>query len=332
MRFVVFGAGAIGGVIGVRLHQSGFDVALIARGAHLEAIRSDGLTLLTPEERVVVTPDVAGDPAQLRWGGDEVVLLAVKSQDTLGALSSLRDAAGPAIPVVCLQNGVDNERLALRLMESVYGGVVMAPTAHLEAGVVEAYGADLSGMVDIGCYPSGIDARCEEICAALSASRFSSRPVPDVMRLKHAKLLLNLGNAVQALCGTGDTGAELTEMARVEGRAVLTAAGEPFAAAEVSNVNERWRRLGVREIAGRPRPGGSSWQSLARGTGAIESDYLNGEIVLQGRLRGVPTPVNETLARLAVAAAREGREPGSLSADDVLREIERSRVAAPEAA
>ncbi len=332
MRFVVFGAGAIGGVIGARLHQSGFDVALVARGAHLEAIRRDGLTLLTPEERVVVSPEVASDPAQLRWTGDEVVLLAVKSQDTLGALTALRTGAGRAIPVVCLQNGVDNERLALRLMESVYGGVVMAPTAHLEAGVVEAYGADLSGMIDIGCYPRGIDARCEEICAALSASRFSSRPVPDVMRLKHAKLLLNLGNAVQALCGTGETGAELTEMARAEGRAVLTAAGEPFVAPEVSNVDERWRRLDVREIGGRPRAGGSSWQSLARGAGAIESDYLNGEIVLQGRLHRVPTPVNETLARLAVAAAEEGREPGSLSAADVLREIGRRGVAAPEAA
>ncbi|HEY5431033.1 MAG TPA: 2-dehydropantoate 2-reductase N-terminal domain-containing protein, partial [Solirubrobacteraceae bacterium] len=204
MRFVIFGAGAIGGVVGARLHQAGFEVALIARGAHLEAIRRDGLTLLTPVERVTLPLPVAADPADTEWSGDDVVLLATKSQDTIAALTALRAAAGTAVPVVCLQNGVENERVALRVMDRVYGAVVMAPTAHLEPGTVESYGAQLSGMVDVGRYPDGVDRRCEEVCAALSASRFTSRPVPDVMRLKYAKLLLNLGNAVQALCEPGE--------------------------------------------------------------------------------------------------------------------------------
>ncbi|MFZ0089045.1 MAG: 2-dehydropantoate 2-reductase [Solirubrobacteraceae bacterium] len=318
MRFVVFGAGAIGGVVGARLHQSGYDVTLIARGAHLEAIRADGLTLLTPVERSVLTPAVAGDPAEVQWRDDDVVLLAVKSQDTPGALTSLRDAAGPEIPVVCLQNGVDNERLALRLTSAVYGGVVMSPTGHLEPGVVEAYGAQLSGMIDIGRYPDGVDERCRAICAALEASRYTSRPVPDVMRLKYAKLLLNLGNAVEALCGPGPETEELAELAQGEGRMALAAAGVAFVAEEVTDISGRWQRLGVGEIDGRARPGGSTWQSLSRATGAIESDYLNGEIVLQGRLHGVPTPVNETLQRLAVRAARDGRPPGSITAQAVL--------------
>src|SRR5581483_10253715 len=99
MRFVVFGAGAIGGAVGARLHQSGHAVTLIARGAHLEAIRRDGLTLLTPVERAVLTLPVADGPGGVQWTGDEVVLLATKSQDTLRALTALRDAAGGAVPV-----------------------------------------------------------------------------------------------------------------------------------------------------------------------------------------------------------------------------------------
>ena len=57
--------------------------------------------------------------------------------------------------------------------------------------------------------------------------------------------------------------------------------------------------------------GGSSWQSLARGTGSIEAEFLNGEIVLLGALHGVPTPVNALLQRLALQAAVEGAGPGS---------------------
>jgi 2-dehydropantoate 2-reductase len=318
MRFVIFGAGAIGGAVGARLHQSGHAVTLIARGAHLEAIRRDGLTLLTPAGRAVLPLRVAADPGGVDWTGEEVVLLATKSQDTRAALGALRDVAGPAVPVVCLQNGVENERTALRLMREVYGAVVMLPAAHLEAGTVEAYGAEVTGHIDVGRYPEGMDERCEEICAALGDSRLESRAVSDVMRLKYAKLLLNLSNAVGALCRPGARRDELGELVRAEGRAVLDAAGIDYVADEVNDIGARWRRWGVRDIDGRSRSGSSTWQSLARGTGALETDYLNGEIVLEGRRHGLATPLNERLCELAARAARERFAPGSFAADDVL--------------
>jgi 2-dehydropantoate 2-reductase len=318
MRFVIFGAGAIGGAVGARLHQSGHAVTLIARGAHLDAIRHNGLTFLTPVERVVLPLPAVGDPGAVDWTGDEVVLLATKSQDTLAALTALRDGAGSAAPVVCLQNGVENERLALRLMDEVYGAVVMVPAAHLQPGTVEAYGAERTGHIDVGRYPEGVDDRCAAICAALAASRLDSDPVADVMRLKYSKLLLNLTNVVNALFADSDRRRELAERVTAEGRAALDAAGVSYVAPEIADVEARWRRWGVREIEGRSRAGSSTWQSLARGTGALETDYLNGEIVLEGRLHGVPTPLNARLCELAAAAARERRAPGTLSAEDAL--------------
>ncbi len=318
MRFVIFGAGAIGGAVGARLHQSGHAVTLIARGAHLEAIGRDGLTFLTPVERVVLPLPAVGGPGDVDWTGDEVVLLATKSQDTLGALTALRAAAGSAVPVVCLQNGVENERVALRLLDEVYAAVVMLPAAHLEAGTIEAYGAETTGHIDVGRYPEGVDERCEEICAALAASRLDSQAVADVMRLKYAKLLLNLTNVVGALFADSEQRRELSDLVTAEGRAVLEAAGVRYVAPEISDIDARWRRWGVRDIDGRSRAGSSTWQSLARGTGALETDYLNGEIVLQGRLHGVPTPLNQRLCALAATAARERRAPGTLSADDAL--------------
>jgi 2-dehydropantoate 2-reductase len=68
----------------------------------------------------------------------------------------------------------------------------------------------------------------------------------------------------------------------------------------------------------RSRGGGSSWQSLERATGSIETDYLTGEVVLRGRLHGVATPTNALLQRLANQLARERRPPGAWSEAEVL--------------
>jgi 2-dehydropantoate 2-reductase len=319
MRFVVFGAGAVGGVVAARLHQAGRPVAVIARGAHYEAIRDRGLILEEPDGATVLDIEAADAPGGLRWDSDDVVLLAVKSQDTAGALSALRDATARCTAIVCLQNGVENERAALRLFERVYGAVVMVPAAHLAPGVVQSHATRLTGIVDLGRYPSGCDECAERISAALADARFSSRVCDEVMRLKYAKLLLNLGNAVDAMFAEGKDAERLAGAAREEGRTVLSTAGIAHEADEVANVGERWDRMGVRRDR---RAGSSTWQSLRRGTGAIETDYLNGEIVLLGRLHHAATPVNEALCRAAAHAACEGVAPRSLSAAGLLSEIE----------
>src|SRR6476620_9737939 len=108
MRVVVLGAGGIGGSIGSRLHQSGHDVALVARGPHGDAIRQRGLTFATPEERVTLRFPVYADPGAVAWTPDDVVVLAVKSQDAESAARALVAAAGPGVPVFAAQNGVAN--------------------------------------------------------------------------------------------------------------------------------------------------------------------------------------------------------------------------------
>ena len=324
MRFVVFGAGAVGGVVGARLHQAGHRVSLIARGAHLDAIRKRGLTLEDPSGSTVLEIEAFGSPAQLQWEGDEVVLLTIKGQDTAGSVSALRTAAPHRTPVVCMQNGVDNERRALRLFENVYGAVVMLPAAHVEPGVVESHASRLTGIIDVGRYPSGADETAEEIAAAFRESRLDSCARDDVMRLKYAKLMVNLANAVGAICKPGPDNDRVVKAAREEGRAALTAAGIPFDAPDVSDVQARWERIGVQADR---RSGSSTWQSLARHTGEVETDYLNGEIALLGRLHGIDTPVNAALCRLAARVASDGAGPQTLTARDVLSEAEVEDVA-----
>ena len=137
------------------------------------------------------------------------------------------------------------------------------------------------------------------------------------MRWKTAKLLMNLGNSAQALCGAADGLGDLIRAARAEGVAALDAAGIPYASDEEDRVR-RGNLLTMKPIGDAPRGGGSSWQSLVRGTGAIETDYLNGEIVLLGRLHGVPTPVNVLLQRLAVQAAADRVQPGTYTPAELL--------------
>jgi 2-dehydropantoate 2-reductase len=322
MRFVIFGAGAIGGVVGARLHQAGSEVMLIARGEHFAAVRDTGLTLHSPNERVVLPIPVAATPAHIGWDDRDVVLLATKSQDTATALEALRAVAPADLPIVCLQNGVENERSALRMFARVYGAVVMVPATHLEPGVVSTYGASPEGVIDLGRYPRGTGELAEAVCAALRGAGYDSRARPDIMPFKYSKLISNLGNGVQAICGHDHPEAEeLIELAKAEAMATLRATGIEFLAPEADDVVARFTRIAIGEIDGRARTGSSTWQSVARGTGTIETDYLNGEIVLIGRAAGVATPVNALIQTLAAHTARERRPSGWLTPRELLERL-----------
>jgi 2-dehydropantoate 2-reductase len=313
MRIVVFGAGAVGGVIAGRLFEHGNEVIAIARGAHFEAMRDHGMRLVDPDHKVTLLVPVVDDPAHVDWRPDDVVVITTKTQDSTGALDALVAAAGTQIPIVCAQNGVANERIALRRFEHVYAICVMLPAEHLEPGVVAASSAPVSGLLDIGRYPAGTDDLATSVAAVLSGATFESIPRADIMRWKYRKLLMNLANAVEALCAPGDDAIEFGRRVRREGSAVLRAAG-----IDVASIEEDRERRGDRLTPRLARGGGSTWQSLRRGTGSLETDYLNGEIALLARLHGVAAPVNALLQAAANDAARRKLSPGSLRASDLL--------------
>lgn len=314
MRVIIYGAGAIGGGIGGLLAAKGNDVVLIARGAHLEAIRQRGLEVRSVAGSQLVRPPAVAGPGEIDLRPDDVVVLAMKSQDTHDALVALRGVAPRSLAVVCAQNGVANEGQALRYFRRVYGLCVMMPATHLEPGVVLLNAWPVPGILDLGRYPRGVDDTATELASLLEGAGFSSVAHPAIMTSKYRKLLGNLGNALDAAIGSRGRHGDLLQRARDEGRRVLAAAG-----IEVLGEDEDAKRRTVMTSARLPESpaGSSSWQSLARGTGSIEADYLNGEIVLLGRLHGVPTPVNEMLQRVANDLAHRSAPPASLQPSDL---------------
>lgn len=318
MRYVIYGAGAIGGVIGARLFKAGKEVVLIARGAHYDAIEKNGLTLETPDGVDKLPIPAASGPAEIDFGERDIAILCMKSQDTAAALKALQNAAGDGLPVVCTQNGVANERMACRRFQNVYAMVVMLPAMHMLPGIVEQNSSPVPGILDAGKYPDGVDSTVEEVCRDLTDAGFSALPDPAVMRQKYAKLLMNIVNAFQAICGNEADAKEIMRAARKEALDCYEAAGIDFASNE-EFLRRRGNLINIKPVGeGRPR-GSSSWQSAMRGTGTVEADWLNGEICLLGRLHNVPTPVNRLLQVTANRLAAQKLPPGAMTPEEFVK-------------
>lgn len=269
-----------------------------------------------------------GQPSEIEFREGDVVLLTVKTQDTRAALTDLVAATDLDLPIVCAQNGVASERMVARCYSRVYGMLIWLPSIFLDPGRVISYGHPGIAMLDAGCYPSGVDACIEEVTAAIRNSGMHATPRRNIMAWKYNKLRQNMNNAFDAMLDLGADASHFVDEARREATACIEAAGIELVPQDEATATRA--QFGVH-----PKPvdgvtlGGSSWQSLQRGLGSIETDYINGEIVQLGRAHGVATPVNLAIVRLANRFAQSKRKPGELSVEDFEAELARVRTASP---
>jgi 2-dehydropantoate 2-reductase len=185
----------------------------------------------------------------------------------------------------------------------------MMPAAFTEPGEVLCFGTPKLGLFDIGRYPRGSDADDARLAEIFDGARMAGYVHSDVMASKRGKLLVNLGNCLEAALGRGADRGEFPARVRAEAEAVFRAAS--LAWDDVGMDDPRRKQLmQMGDIPGTPRFGGSTTQSLLRGTGRVETDYLNGEIVFLGRLHGVETPANAFLTWLGAAMAEAHLPPG----------------------
>ncbi|WP_168217700.1 ketopantoate reductase family protein [Occultella kanbiaonis] len=332
MRYVVIGAGAIGAGVGGLLDDSGSEVLLVARGEHLAAMREHGLTVRMPDGVITRRPDVAASPEEVELRTDDVLVLATKTHQAAAALATWVDApvhdggqvvgtAGERLPLLTALNGVASEEIALRWFARVYGVCVWMPAVLARPGEIIVRCAPVRAILHAARYPAvladdGDAAFLRQLAEDWGRAGIQVPTPDDVMPWKYRKLLGNLGNAVQALLGDGGLGQDITEAARTEAAAIYEAAGITMN----SDESERHSRdqLTAAPVAGAPeRMGGSTWQSLHRGSGSAETDYLNGEIVAIAHRLGRTAPVNAALAELVRHAAAQRTKPGVMTPDEL---------------
>lgn len=336
MRYILIGAGAIGSGIGGLLADAGSDVVLVARGEHLEAMRAGGLTIRTPERVIRPTTHAVATPNEITLRADDVLVLTTKTHQAAAALATWADApvhaadgavlgtAGDTLPLLTALNGVASEEIALRWFARVYGVCVWMPAVLVAPGEVVVRCAPVHAILHTSRYPAALaddgDRAFLEAVATAWGRAGIQVPLPaDVMPWKYRKLLGNLGNSVQALLGERGAGEDIVAAARQEALEVFGAAGIVMNTEDEERESRAQLRVG--QVPGAPAElGGSTWQSLQRGTGNAETDYLNGEIVHLAHRMGRAAPVNAALARAVRAAVAEGARPGEVPAER-LREL-----------
>ena len=310
MRVTVMGSGGTGGYFGGLLARAGEDVTFVARGAHLEAIRRNGLTV---RSRLVgdftVKAAATNDPAQA--GTADLVLFCVKSYDTESAAERIRPAVGPGTTILPVQNGIDSAERIGHVVgpERVIGGLAAVSSVVKEPGVIEhRAGPDVIQLGEMDGPPS---ARAERIADALRRAGVKAQVRPDMRVALWEKFVL--------ICGLSG----LTALTRLPIGAVLACPEtrslfrqvmeetEAVGRAEGVAVSDGHVERMVKFFEGSdPSIRGSLYYDLAAGH-RLEIETLNGMVVRLGRKRGVPTPANFAVYASLKPYAGGGTPPGS---------------------
>lgn len=293
MRIAVMGAGSTGGYFGGMLARGGNEVTLIARGAHLNAIRAGGLNVVRDDEEFTVQCQATDDPSDV--GHVDLALICVKTYQSDVALPMMKPLVGPETTVLCLQNGVDSYIKAAEVLgeQAVLPGAAFIEAAMLGPGKVRQSGS----LVRIIMGESdGVDSsRCRAIRDAFHGSGVPAEILPDIQAGQWEKFLF-----IATMAGvTSMARATLAElMPQHHWRKVVLACLEEIdtvarasgvalppdiVANTVNSIEEHLADLQASMhtdlIAGRP----------------LELDALNGAVVRIGIEAGVATPVNDVI-------------------------------------
>ena len=341
MKFLVYGAGAIGGYLGGMLALGGHTVAFIARPAQADALNTRGLTVHNTHSVIRNTRNIRAFPSSseaLAQSPYDCLLLALKSFDTDTAIADLQAAGAAAPPIVCLQNGVDNEPKLREAFgpENVIAGTVLTAVAAPEPGVIvieKSRGAGLGGGHPLS----------DRLASALSSADVYTKVYPDAEAMKWTKLLTNLmGNAASAICDvttevvfTHSGLYEIEVRALKEALAVMQTKGLAVAALPRSPTRQlafalqylppRWYQPVFRRTLGGAR--GDKKPSLhidllARKTRS-EVAFLNGAVARHAEALGLNAPVNRALTEIleGIVAGRMAWEEYQGKPDKLAKEI-----------
>lgn len=306
MKFAIMGSGGIGGYYGARLAQAGYDTHFIARGAHLEAMRADGLKVDSPLGDFHLSPvQVTSDPASI--GEVDCILFTTKLWDLPSAADACRPLIGADTAVLSLHNGVSAEEDLAKIYGpgKVMGGVAEITSFIARPGVI-AHGGDFA-RIRFGELDGAITPRAERLRDALEAAGIETELSRDINRLLWLKFILIAGTTSLTALTRQSIGAVRENP---ETRALLSKAyGEVCAVGRAKGValddDAPCERMDFTDTV----PFGMT-TSLAKDLDAgtrTELDWLAGYVSRAGAELSVPTPFCD-LAYNLLKLSRDGRQ------------------------
>ena len=319
MKVCIYGAGAIGGHIGALLAQSDTEVSLVARGAHLEAIKRDGLLLRVGQDETVAEVPASDDPSTL--GVQDYVIVTLKAHQLAGAVAAMQPLLGPETAIVTAMNGIpfwyfhglDTPYGEARIEavdpggviweglgpERVIGCVVYTAAEVIEPGLVQHESGDRYSLGE----PDGSKSeRALALGKAMSAAGLKAPVKTNIRDEIWLKLWGNLSFNMIAVLTHG----HLEQMASEPGtraiaRAMMVEAQTIAEALGVRFAVDVDRRMDMSEAVGPHTP--STLQDLERGR-PMEIDALLTSVQELGRLTNTPTPTIDLILTLVQQRAR----------------------------
>jgi 2-dehydropantoate 2-reductase len=294
MRIAIIGAGGVGGYFGARLQQAGADVGFVARGAHLEALRRDGLKVESPLGDIhlprVNATDNAADLGQV-----DIVWLAVKLWDTEAAIQSMKSVVGPDTGIISFQNGVQKDDLLRQAFgdRAVMGGVGYIAANIDRPGVIKHTGT-MQRLI-FGEYDGSRSARAEALLEACTRGGINAELSDDIRRAIWEKYVFLVGlsgstTTMRATIGpirsNPRTRAFLFDLMRetvAVGRALGVALPADYADQRLTFVDSL------------PETMTSSMHHDLNGRKRLEVSWLSGGVVQLGDRTGLPTPMNRAV-------------------------------------
>ena len=307
MRIVILGSGGVGGYFGGRLAAAGSDVTFVARGAHLAALRRNGLKITSPRGNLHI-PQIKTAETIREIEVADLVLVGVKLWDTESVAASLKPIAERGAAIISFQNGVHKDDVLREYMpaDSIMGGVCYIAAAISEPGVIEHTGT-MQRLV-FGEYGRRKSARGEAFLAACQTAGIDAELSDAIERLIWEKFVFLVGlsgmtskfrTPIGPIRENAEKRAMLLETMR-EVVAVGRAKGVPLRPDFAED------RLAFCDTI--PATMTSSMQvDLERGN-RLELPWLNGAVVDLGAQLGVPTPANTAIVE-ALAPYVQGRKP-----------------------
>ncbi len=296
MKIAIMGAGGIGGCYGGLLAQAGFDVTLIARGAHLKAISEKGLKLLQPDGELTVDVAATDDPSVV--GPVDLVIFSVKAHQNAKAVPLIKPLIGSDTTILTIQNGVES---ADEIGEEYGAERVLPGSAYVISNVISPGVVKQQSPVPRVAFGESNGERSQRAIAvqdAFKKANITAELSDDISRVLWSKLLYNSpanGMASAARLSPRDLmefpeGASMFKSAIQEVADVGTASGVRFGEDDVQGAMDL--------IAARPMGARGSMQADLEAGRPLELDAIVGSVGRIGRRVNVPTPIFDLLYTL----------------------------------